>query len=286
MKEIRYIIGVIGVVLALASCSKQDEESEADTYTFNLILEEPEESTTSRARITAARYILEVYETDLNSTPVRQQNSTGRFNVVLNSESTYVCLFWADGGETEYNAETLKAVSQTAETRAGTVAYYAVKSITSKDFDKSVRMGRAVAELNFVDKTGLLATDNTLAVSYPFTSNTFNVANGTVSYTAGEVVRTFTGIGDVAADTLMATDYLLAPAVKSTISKLKFNFNSLAQKTITQTPIQANFRTKITGEFDGETGTSYRNAANAEGLFYAISGDGKHGKEDLFAVVE
>lgn len=261
MKKIFLIM--ISAVLTLVSCNKQDinepisnGENQNGTFTFNLALEAPldengkPETVETRATATVARYILEMYEGDIKGTKVGYENKDGIFNVTLKNGVDYVCLFWADGGTSDYDATSLKAVKQTTETATGKVAYYAAKTVNSKTFDGTVKLKRAVAELAFVSAAAIATEDNELVVTYPFASSTFNVSDGIVVRGTGTaIVRTFSGIGAVAKDGTVATDYILAPAAKTPIVDLKLKFNTEEEKIITETPVQANFRTKLKGGF-------------------------------------
>lgn len=247
----------------LASCNKQQiDEPKTDganpdgTFTFNLALEEPldengvQQTAKARETVSVSRYILEIYKGDTNGAMERQENNTGTFNVIIDKGIDYVCLFWADGGAADYNATSLKAVSQITETATGKPAYYARKVVNSKNFDGNVSLTHAVAEMVFVETVGFAETGNTLVVTYPFASSTFNLSDGTVARTAGTaIVRTFGGIGAVAANGTVATDYILAPEALGIIDGLKFQFNTEDEKTIAQTPVQAKYRTRIKGEF-------------------------------------
>lgn len=247
MKKILYILGA---VLILASCSKReaDKPTTNSTFTFSTILGEAEEIAKSRTN-DVVRYILEIYQEDLNGTLVRQENTTGIFDVTLEKDLDYICLFWADGGAADYNTESLKAISQTTETAIGKIAYYAAKTVNSKNFDGNVTLTHAVAEMVFVETGGFVTINNTLAVTYPFASTSFNVADGTVSHSTGSTMRTFSNIGAVAAQGTVATDYILAPKEQAFISDLKFEFNTEGETTITRTPVQGNSRTILEGAF-------------------------------------
>lgn len=75
MKKILYIIGVL---LTLVSCNRQVDEltnngaNPDGTFTFNLTHDEPLDENgqrqETRATVQMARYILEMYEGDLNAT--------------------------------------------------------------------------------------------------------------------------------------------------------------------------------------------------------------------------
>ena len=245
-------------VLALTSCSKEElptvgGQNPDGSYTFNIGIEEPDYvvSSAPKTRATMGRYLMEMYEGSLSATPVKIENSNGVFNVELKKGVDYVCLFWADGGAADYDAASLKAVKQTDKTKTGKVAYCASVTVNNKTFNGAIKLKRAVAELSFIDKNGLTDATNTLKITYPYASATLNVGDGTVIYDAtGTAVRTITGIAPpTAATTAFTTDFILAPKEAGKLAGLKFQLNEEEEKTVAETAVQANFRTKITGEY-------------------------------------
>ncbi len=250
--------------MLLSACSKEEQSVEKGqnldgTFTFNLVLDVPDDEkadgaaakAATRATVTMARYLLEMYEVDVTATPIRMTSIDGTFNVSMKKGVDYVCLFWADGGEADYTATDLKAVTQTTPTDVGKPAYYATVTTNTNNFNGSVTLKRAVAEVRYVEAEGFTTTDNTLTVKYPIGGASFNVADGTVANfgTGAEVVRSFTNITATAADATLATDYLLAPAEQKFMSGIKFQFNTEPEKTIAMAPLQANFKTNLKGAY-------------------------------------
>ena len=254
MKTIGYII--TGVLLALvAACTDEPmmQEQETTQQTFNVAIGETGNARQTKAPVTMSRYLLEMYEGDLSTTPVNMESTTGTFNVTMKKGVDYLCLFWADNGASAYNASSLQAVKQTDETQPGTAAYFAKVTVNSRSFNGNITLRRAVAELSFIDKYGLNQAKNTLKVTYPYASAVMNLGNGTVTYTPGEApaVRTLTGITPPAESTdAFAQDFILAPVVEGRLSGLKFQLNSQEEKAIPEMAVQANYQTKITGEYD------------------------------------
>lgn len=251
MKKILYIIGVL---LALASCTEDEltvQEQDVTGQTFRVAIEEPDYAPQTRTTVAMNRYLLEMYEGNLSDTPEKQSNTTGSFDVTLNKGTDYICLFWADNGTDAYNADNLKAVKPKGETQPGTPAYFAKVTVNSKTFKEAITLKRAIAELSFIDKDGLTGSDNSLTITYPYASATMNVgAGGTVTYaTGGTVKRTLTGISTSTANAVFATDLILAPATAGKLTGLKLQLNDGEEKTIEETAVQANYRTKITGRY-------------------------------------
>lgn len=243
-------------MVAFASCSKEelpttDGQTPDGTYTFNLGIEEPDYAPQSRGAVTMGRYMLEMYEGDLTAEPVKATNTNGVFTVEMKKNTDYVCLFWADNGA-DYTATDLKAVKQTNETKVGTAAYFTKVELNTKtfDFSKGITLTRAVAELLFIDKNGLTEASNSLKITYPYASATLNVGDGTVTHATGSAVRTIANITPTTPTTdAFATDFVLAPTAAGAMQGLKFQLNSEEEKTIAETAIQANYKTKIMGEY-------------------------------------
>jgi hypothetical protein len=246
---------IIGICLALAACTDEPmtQEQEATQQTFNVAIGETGNARQTKAAVTMARYLLEMYEGDLSATPVKMESANGTFNVTMKKGVDYLCLFWADNGAEAYDASSLQAVKQKDETQPGTAAYCANVTVNSRSFNGSITLRRAVAELSFIDQYGLNQAKNTLKITYPYASTVMNLGDGTVTYTTGgtPAVRTFTDITPPAETTdAFAQDFILAPVEEGILAGLKFQLNSEEEKTISKTIVQANYQTKITGEYD------------------------------------
>ena len=246
---------IIGICLALAACTDETltQEQEATQQTFNVAIGETGDARQTKAAVTMPRYMLEMYEGDLSATPERMGNATGTFSVTMKKGVDYLCLFWADNGAEAYDASSLQAVKLKDETQPGTAAYCAKVTVNSRSFNGNITLRRAVAELSFIDQYGLNQAKNTLKITYPYASAVMNLGDGTVTYTTGETpaVRTFAGITPPAESTdAFAQDFILAPVVEGILNGLKFQLNSQEEKSIPETAVQANYQTKITGEYD------------------------------------
>ena len=241
-------------MLALASCTDEDAAMQqgVTTQTFNVAISEPDDAPQTKAAATMNRYLLEMYEGDLSAEPVKMESTSGTFNVTMKKEVDYVCLFWADNGENAYDASSLKAVKQTDNTQPGMAAYWARVTVNSTS-DGHITLRRAVAKLSFIDKKGLTGTDNTLTITYPYADAVMNLGDGTVEYntTGTPVVHTLTHLEQPTSSAQpFATDYILAPADAGKLTGLKFKLNDEEEKTIPEAVVQANYKTKITGEYE------------------------------------
>lgn len=254
MKKILYIIGVL---LAFASCTNEEtamQEQEVTEQTFNVAISEPDYAPQTRAAVTMSRYLLEMYEGDLNGDIVNMESTDGKFDVSLKKGVDYLCLFWADEGTDAYNVSAgLQAIAQKNDTKRGTAAYWARVTVNSNNFNGNITLKRAVAELSFIDKKGLTEANNTLKITYPYAKAVMNLSTGIVGYAKGTpVVHTLTGITPPSSPTeAFASDFILAPAEAGKLTGLKLQLNNEEEKTIAEAVIQANYKTKITGEYEG-----------------------------------
>lgn len=250
MKKILYIIGVL---LALASCTEEDaavQPQEMTTQTFSVAISEPDYAPQTRLSVTMNRYLLEMYESNLSATPDKYESTYGTFSVAMKKGVDYICLFWADDGAEDYDATNLQAVKQATATKPGKEAYYTCVTLNSNNLpSRWIVLRRAVAELSFINTKELTEADNTLKITYP--SAVMNLGTGTVVYRTGSpVVHTLTGITPPASSAdPFAADFILAPAEAGKLTGLKLQLNSGEEKTIPEAAVQANYQTRITGEY-------------------------------------
>lgn len=254
MKKLFYLLCMM---LLCVSCSDNNEsngDSRLDDYAFSVTIDgEVNYGGEQLPRsVEVGRYLLEVYERSLGETPVRMENTTGRFALSLKRNVDYICLFWADNG-VGYNAESLLAVAQSPG-QASSVAYGARVVVNSNNFEESVVLKRAVTELSFIDEAGLTEASNTFRVTYPYASATLNLGTGYVLYSTGEwLVRTIEGItppSDYSQP--FAKEYILAPASATNVGDFLVQLNEFEEKTISDVKLQANYKTQVRGQFQEE----------------------------------
>ena len=255
---------IAGAIVALASCSQSDDmpgQPQEGVQTATFTIQTP---ATTRGAVTGlSRYIVEAYEgTTATGTPAaRVEAATGTLTLGLKKNTEYTFLFWADHGtaKTEgttssgyWNTDDLKAVSITSgkESTAGEAAYCLTQTFNSANFEtnKAVTLKNATAQVCFIETAGLSAAGNELKVTYP-AGGTLNVGTGSVTDVAGAITHTFTNIGQVAASTTLATDYILAPKDEDRVFDLTIQLNSEAPKTIPNVPLRQCFSTHIKGEY-------------------------------------
>lgn len=136
------------------------------------------------------RYVLEIYEgTDGSGTPQRLENSTGNFNASLKTNTTYVCLFWADGATVgdnaagSYDATSLKNVTLNSG-KDMVEAFFGKKTIipSNNTTSNDVVLKRAVAKVNLVAAATVTANADFKVNFSRYTA--FNVLTGAVAGSA------------------------------------------------------------------------------------------------------
>lgn len=255
---------IAGAIVALTSCSQSDDmpgqpQEGAQTATFTILTPAATRSEVSDL----SRYIVEAYEgSNATGTPAaRVESATGTLTLGLKKNTQYTFLFWADKGTAKatgtassgyWNTADLKAVSVTTEkeSTAGEAAYCLATTFNSADFEahNTVTLKNATAQVCFIETAGLTTAENELKVTYS-AGGTLNVGTGNVTNVMRAITHTFTYNGQVAANTTLATDYILAPKGEQRMLELTIQLNVEDSKTITNVPFQQCFSTHIKGEY-------------------------------------
>lgn len=256
---------IAGVIIALTSCSQTDEVLTTTQENEQIVAFTVQAPAVTRAAVEGTkltRYIVEAYENNNlgeDATPLRAESSTGTLQLTLKKNTEYTFVFWADGGtaKTEttatggyWNAAKLRNVYADKADKIGEPAYCATKQFNSKDFaaNTAITLTNATAQVNFVETKGLAGTSNTLKVTYG-KRKIMNIATGEeASYTSGNTY-TYTISGTIAANAVMATDYILAPKNEQTTLEVKVQLNDEAERTISNVPFQMGYKTNIKGEY-------------------------------------
>ena len=255
---------IAGAIVALASCSQSDDmpgQPQEGVQTATFTIQTP---ATTRGAVTGlSRYIVEAYEgsTATGTPAARVEEATGTLTLGLKKNTEYTFLFWADKGTAKnggtassgyWNTDDLKAVKITSgkESTAGEAAYCFAQTFNSADFEanKAVALKNATAQVCFIEAAGLSAADNTLEVTYS-AGGTLNVGTGSVTDVGGAITHTFTSTGQVAANEILATDYILAPTGEDKVLNLTIQLNTEAPKSIPNVPFRQCFITNIKGEY-------------------------------------
>lgn len=247
MKKILSLM--LGIVAMFASCSQSEEltaeNNSAKEVTFSLTADN---GVQTRAASTL-RYVMAIYDESgqIEVLPATEFSSS-EFAVRLDP-GKYTCLFWADYGSTNYNATNLKSVAlQGSATELE--AFYAKQGITVTDGGTvNVTLSRAAAKVTLNETDRLVA--GSIKVTYDGFKD-FNVSEGK-GITSESLTQTIsfanTIEGTVANPTKVGEFLLLANADEPVLSDFKVQYNSEAEKTISNVPVQANYVTNINGKF-------------------------------------
>lgn len=247
MKKILSLM--LGIAAMFASCSQSEEltaeNNSAKEVTFSLTADN---GVQTRAAGTL-RYVMAIYD-ESGQTEVlpATEFSSSSFAVRLDP-GKYTCLFWADYGSTNYNATNLKSVVlQDAATEIE--AFYAKQGITVTDGGTvNVTLSRAVAKVTLNETDRLVA--GSIKVTYDGFKD-FNVSEGKgiTSETLTQTISFANVIEGTAANPTKVGEFLLlANADERILSDFKVQYESEAEKAISNVPVQANYVTNINGKF-------------------------------------
>lgn len=293
-KNIFFLMSV--AVMMLASCSQNEELLQIDTSAneevqviFNVQMPEMKTRTTSPDETkegTAKRYICEVYKTDnATGTPDnRLEQRDSKFTILLEKNTDYVFLLWADNGTAAngnedgnyYNAADLKNVQVAGRTDTDNydeLAFYACKQVKISNTGEiaDITLNHAVAKVCLYE-TNLIDANSTLEVSYN-PASAFNVADGTTtvaeaahkleySLTEGVTTANATDGNKIACFYVLASEKGKAEG----LSDITFTLNEQPEagdtekktvKTVNNVPLQANYVTNIRGEFSDYTNKGF-----------------------------
>ena len=247
MKKILSLM--LGIVAMFASCSQSEEllteGNNAKEVTFSLTAD----SQVQTRATGSLRYLMAIYdESGENEVVATTEFGSSTFAVRLDP-GKYTCLFWADYGSGNYNASDLKSVVlQDGATEVE--AFYAKQGITVTDGGTvNVTLSRAVA------KVVLKETDRLEAGSITVSYDGFKGFD--VSQQAGILPATLTQTlpiasvltGSATAPTEVGSFLLLANPDERVLSDFRVQYNSEAENTVTNVPVQANYVTNINGKF-------------------------------------
>ena len=247
MKKILSLM--MGIAAMFASCSQSEEltaeNNSAKEVTFSLTADN---GVQTRAAGTL-RYVMAIYD-ESGQTEVlpATEFSSSTFAVRLDP-GKYTCLFWADYGSTNYNATNLKSVAL-QDAAPEVEAFYAKQGITVTDGGTiNVTLSRAVAKVTLNETDRLVA--GSIKVTYDgFKGFDVSSGNGINSATLTQTLPIATTItGTVANPTKVGEFLLLTNADERVLSDFRVQYNSEAEKTISNVPVQANYVTNINGKF-------------------------------------
>lgn len=287
MKKLIYIVGVL--LFAFAACQKDEAKGgHGEEYVNRLRVTIPLEAQT---RAVAEGSLVDVvyyevwsedFTTRLFYNNAEVQNCMAEIDVALVKEQTYQMIFWAqkksveNGFQSPFSWSNLKRVNVnyakfTENNKDCYDAFYCIAQVESDGKDKTVRLYRPFAQVNFGTNTletafGEFTIDsNTMKISQLATA--FDTVNGhayansyqsNVSITAsqGGLVQQETDdrkdlvIGDTGYY-WVAMNYILVPSQDMATMKVDLTFNTSGgtlSHSIENVPIKKNYRTNIVGD--------------------------------------
>ncbi|MFI3264702.1 MAG: hypothetical protein SNG38_06010 [Rikenellaceae bacterium] len=255
----KYILILSAAVLSMVSCAKEETEIVTVDQVTARIQIGIEDSVTSRADDGAARYVAQAFFDQACTTPAPVFNSgesnsiesaTGVMEIIISATKEYYFLVWADDGQT-YDVADLKSITLVEGAEALTEAWQGSMSIINEQtVDYSVNLTRAVARVDLVETKGF--SGSYVTATYEGFS-AFNIAIGSVSGSSETYSVTYEFeeevIGQLNADEPL---YIFAPVNYASVTDFYFESDT-SEFTISNTPLQANYVTTISGNYSSST---------------------------------
>lgn len=258
---------MLGAMALLASCNQNDDllgnnPAEEKAVTFSLQTQQP----LTRAAGEGLRYVVAIYD-EAGTTEVKgeQTFNANNFSIMLAS-GKYTCLFWADYGEANYNAANLTIVTDLKNTSAdaNAEAFFAKQSITVSDGSAiNVELKRAVAQVILKENNVLEAGTVKVTFDRPLK---FNVNGGTTSEVSADTKSIIVSGKQDGSTTAVELGhfYVLAPTEEAQLKNFKIQYEEEAERVIANVPIQANYKTNITGKYGADIDQQFTISVNTE----------------------
>ena len=245
MKKILFLM--LSIAAMLTSCSQNDEvlsdSSEAQEVKFSLATDP------AQSRADGLRYVMAIYdENGENAVIAETVYDSSTFSVRL-EPGKYTCLFWADYGEANYDAKSLKNIALQANT-TNAEAFFAKKVINVTDNgEESITLHRAVAQVTLKETDYL--DPGTMTVSFTefqgFDVNSGKAVNEVAVTKTINIAETVQATP--AAPVELASYLMLANPAERDLRDFTVQYASEPEKTITNVPVQANYKTYIIGKY-------------------------------------
>lgn len=258
---------MLGAMALLASCNQNDDllgnnPAEEKAVTFSLQTQQP----LTRAVGEGLRYVVAIYD-EAGTTEVKREQTfdANSFSIMLAS-GKYTCLFWADYGEANYNAADLTSVTDLKNTSAdaNTEAFFAKQSITVSDGSAiNVELKRAVAQVILKENNVLEAGTVKVTFDRPLK---FNVNGGTTSGVSADTKSIIVSgkLDGIATAVEFGDFYVLAPTEEAQLKNFKIQYEEETERVIANVPIQANYKTNITGKYGSNIDQQFTISVNTE----------------------
>lgn len=258
---------MLGAMALLASCNQNDDllgnnPAEEKAVTFSLQTQQP----LTRAAGDGLRYVVAIYD-EAGTTEVKGEQTfdASNFSIML-APGNYTCLFWADYGEANYNAANLTSVTDLKNTsaNANAEAFFAKQSITVSDSSPiNVELKRAVAQVILKENDVLEAGTVKVTFDRPLK---FNVNGGTTSEVSADTKSII--VSGKQDGTTIAVElghfYVLAPTEEAQLKNFKIQYEEETERVIANVPIQANYKTNITGKYGLNIDQQFTISVNTE----------------------
>ena len=245
MKKILFLM--LSIAAMLTSCSQNDEvlsdSSEAPEVKFSLTTDP------AQSRADGLRYVMAIYdETGENAVIAETVYDSSTFSVRL-EPGKYTCLFWADYGEANYDAKNLKNIALQANP-TNAEAFFAKKVINVTDNgEESITLHRAVAQVTLKETDYL--DPGTMTIAYTefqgFDVNSEKAINEVAVTKTINIVETVQATPSAPIE--LASYLMLANPGERDLRDFTVQYASEPEKTITNVPVQANYKTYIIGKY-------------------------------------
>ncbi len=245
-------------IVSLVSCNTNEIEIPSSDQTAVQLQLAVENNIISRAD-GATRFVAQVFSDQTYTTPANVfdngtsssvVSASGTIDIIISPTQEYYFLLWADDGQT-YDVSNLKYITLADDVEKFTEAWQSTLSIINgEDFSYAVTLTRAVAKVELVESIGFSAESLSVTCSgFP----AFNVAIGSTTGDACEHTVTYefdeTIVGSLNGDDPL---YVFAPINYANVCEFYFA-SPKAEFEITNIPLQANYVTTITGNYESET---------------------------------
>lgn len=263
----RIYIGMLGLLLVLASCSQSEELSQTDngrktvTFTAQLDYGLNTRAVNDNNDVKPSRAIMEVYDKSGKLMDKRQvitnlENGGFTFTLELETTELYDCYFWAD--DNDYNVADLADITYNADADMEKAIAFSARLT---DFTPSlnvanVTLKHAVAKM-VVKEIGTLADGDNIGISLTCPGYSYNLKTNTYTEAAGSsktISLSHTAAADANSGDLLSA-YLLVPANGVTADGVELSYSPKGFEEepfttqLTNVPFKANYRTVFTGHF-------------------------------------
>lgn len=238
---------ILALVLLISCDRLKGTRNTGGTSNITFNLSTPELKQTKATNVT--RYIVEIYKaSDLSTVVERVEQAGGTIMSLLENNTNYVCLFWADGVAPNdnangiYNASNLKNITLNTGKQVGE-AFFGRLDIIDNTTTFNITLKRPTAQVNII-ATDVVLANTDLKVTFN-QYNSFNTFASEVVGTAGSTSKTFNSTKT----TGILGSFLTFASVVGIVSDFTAVYNSSVTNPIPSVPLKANYITNIRGKY-------------------------------------